>query len=287
MKPSILITGASGVLGRAIVQGALRAGFGVRQGVRDPKKANPAAEAVRLDYADPATISPAVEGISGLLLMAPSLDPNAPAELGPVIAAAKAAGARHIVFISALGVNHNEQAPLRVVEHLVMDSGVPYTILRPNFFMENFSEGFLAGGIKAQGAIYLAAGDGKTSFISVQDIAAAVLAAFERSLVGEEFDMTGPAALDHAEAARIISEASGRPVVYHSLSEEEMIAGARAQRMPEPAIAYLAVLYGVVRAGFAAGITDDVERIIGRKAVSFEEFARAAAHAWRTDAVAG
>jgi len=63
-----------------------------------------------------------------------------------------------------------------------MDSGVPYTILRPNFFMENFPEGFLSGSIKGQNAIFLAAGDGKTSFISVRDIAAAALTAFQKPL---------------------------------------------------------------------------------------------------------
>jgi uncharacterized protein YbjT (DUF2867 family) len=282
MKTSILITGASGVLGRAIVEASLKADFALRQGVRDPQKASPAAEAVRLDYADPATIAPAVAGVTGLLLMAPSLDPNAPAELAPVIAAAKSAGVRHIVFISAFGVNYNEQAPLRVVEHLVMNSGVPYTILRPNFFMENFSEGFLAGSIKAQGAIFLAAGDGKTSFISVQDIAAAVVAAFQAPLGGTEFDLTGPEALDHAEAARIIGEVAGRPVAYHSLTEEQMLGGARAQGMPEPAIAYLAALYSVVRQGLAAGVTGDVEAITGRKPLTFSEFVRATAGAWRT-----
>ncbi len=104
--------------------------------------------------------------------MAPPLEANAPALLGPVVTAAKLAGVRHIVLISAFGVNHNEQAPMRIVEHLVIDSGLPYTILRPNFFMENFSAGFLASSIRKQHAIYLAAGDGKTSFISVEDIAA-------------------------------------------------------------------------------------------------------------------
>lgn len=282
MNQSILITGASGVLGKSIVAAALNAGFAVRQGVRDPKKATPIAEAVSLNYADAATIAPAVAGVAGLLLMAPSLDPNAPAELAPVIAAAKTAGVRHIVFISAFGVNHNEQAPLRVVERLVMNSGVPYTILRPNFFMENFSEGFLSGSIKAQGAIFLAAGDGKTSFISVQDIAAAVVAAFLAPLGNREFDLTGPEALDHAEAARIIGEAAGRPVAYHSLTEEQMLGGARAQGIPEPAIAYLAGLYSVVRQGLAAGVTGYVEAITGRKPMTFAEFALAKAGAWRT-----
>jgi uncharacterized protein YbjT (DUF2867 family) len=272
----VLITGATGVLGKAIVKSAVSAGLAVRQGVRDPAKADPAAEATRLDYADPSTISPALEGISALVLMAPPLEANAPALLGPVITVAKSAHVAHIVLISAFGVNHNEQAPMRIVEHLVIDSGVPYTILRPNFFMENFSAGFLASSIREQHAIYLAAADGKTSFISVGDIAAAVIAALTRSLTGKEFDLTGTAALDHAEVAKIISSASGNTVVYHALSEEQMLEGARAQGMPEPIVAYLGMLYSIVRAGYAAGISHDFETITGRKPMTFEAFARSA-----------
>jgi NAD(P)H dehydrogenase (quinone) len=122
----VLITGASGVLGRAIVQAAVGTGLAVRQGVRNSSKANPAAETVHLDYADPSTIATALAGVSALVLMAPPLDANAPALLGPVVTAAKAAGVQQIVLISAFGVNHNEQAPMRIVEHLVIDSGIPY-----------------------------------------------------------------------------------------------------------------------------------------------------------------
>jgi uncharacterized protein YbjT (DUF2867 family) len=217
----------------------------------------------------------------GLLLMSPSLDSEASEKLAPVIACAKSLGVQHIVFISAFGVNYAEQAPLRIVEHLVMDSGVPYTILRPNFFMENFSEGFLAGGIKGQNGIFLAAGDGKTSFISVRDIAASVVAAFRTPLAGREFDLTGPEALNHAEIAKIIGEVSGRPVAYHALTEEQMIAGARSIGMPEAAVVYLGVLYGVVRAGYAAGVTFDVETVTGRKPIRFRSFAELAAPAWK------
>jgi uncharacterized protein YbjT (DUF2867 family) len=281
MNKPILVTGASGVLGRALVTAFADAGLAVRQAVRNLEKAKPGVESVRLDYNDPATISPALAGVGGLLLMAPSLDPNAPAELRPVVERAKTAGVQHIVFNSALGVNYSDQAPLRVVEHIVMDSGIPYTILRPNFFMENFSEGFLSGGIKEQNGIFLAAGDGKTSFISVRDIAAAALVAFQKPLSGQELDLTGPAALDHAEAAAIISEASGRPVKYHSITGEQMVAGARAMGMPEPAIAYMTVLYSVVRAGHAAAVTPVVENVTGRKPVSFREFAKANAAAWK------
>ena len=74
---------------------------------------------------------------------------------------------------------------------------------------------------------------------------------------------------------------SGRPVAYHSLTEEQMVAGARAIGMPEPAIGYMTVLYGVVRAGYAAGVTSDFEKVAGRKPITFKNFAQTAAAAWK------
>ncbi|MGJ5815999.1 SDR family oxidoreductase [Paludibaculum fermentans] len=281
MNQPILITGASGVLGRALVNALVSGGLAVRQAVRNPEKAPSGETSVRFDYHVSSTIAPALSGARGLLLISPSLEPDAPALLRPVVECAKASGVQHIVFISAFGANFNEQAPLRVVEHIVMDSGVPYTILRPNFFMENFSEGFLAGGIKGTGGIHLAAGDGKTSFISVRDIAAVALAVFRDSLTGKELDLTGPEALDHLEAAKIVSEVSDRAVAYHALTEEQMVDGARGLGMPESAIGYLTVLYSVVRAGYAAPVTPVVEQVVGRKPITFRAFAQANVAAWK------
>jgi uncharacterized protein YbjT (DUF2867 family) len=267
-----LITGAAGVLGKEIVKSAVGAGLEVRQGVRNPAKANPKAEAVQLDCAHPSTISLAVEAMSAMVLMAPPLEANAPALLGPVITAATAAGVQHVVLISAFGVNHQEQAPMRIVEHLVIDAGVSYTILRPNFFMENFSEGFLASTIREQNAIYLAAGDGKTSFISLEDIAAAVWAALQQRFAA--IGLTGPAALDHSEVAKIISEVSGRTVEF--LTEQQMLAGARSQGMPEPIVAYLGCSTSSCVLGTPRGISGDFETITGTKPITFEAFARSA-----------
>lgn len=280
MQNTVLVTAATGALGKVIVEAAVVAGLSVRQGVRTVAKASPMVPAARFDYADAGTFASAVAGVSAIVLMAQPLDASAPTLLGPVILAAKAAGVGQIVLISAFGVNHNEAAPMRVVEHLLMDSGVPYTILRPNFFMENFSEGFLAAGIRDQGAIYLAAGDGKTSLVAAQDIAAMVVAALQHGLTGKEIDLTGPEALDHTEVARILSVATGRTIVYHSLSEEQMLEGARASGMPEGAVAYLGMLYAVVGAGYAAGNADDFEAIVGRKPTSFEVFTRASVPNW-------
>jgi uncharacterized protein YbjT (DUF2867 family) len=167
-----------------------------------------------------------------------------------------------------------------VVEKHLMASGVAYTLLRPNFFMENFTTGFLASMI-AQGGIFLAAGDAGTSFISVDDIAAVAAAAFDEALFGAELNLTGPTALDHHQVAKIISEASGRQIQYQALTEEAMLQGARDQGLPEAAVQYMGILYNAVRSGWMAAITGDVQRLIGRPPISFGDFARAHADAWK------
>lgn len=99
-------------------------------------------------------------------------------------------------------------------------------------------------------------------------------------LLGREFDLTGPEALDHAEVAKVITDVLGRPIKYHSLTEDQMTAGLRAHGMPDSAIAYLAMLYSIVRAGYAAGVTSDVETITGRRPTDFKTFAELAAAEW-------
>ncbi len=175
----ILVTGATGNLGRAVVAALRTKGITVRAAARNVGKLAPSVgiEPVLFAYENHATHKAALQDMDTLFLMAPPLEPEAPAKLNPLIDLAKALGVRHIVFNSALGVDAVEEAPLRIVERYLMASGVPYTILRPNFFMENFSTGFLAPMVK-QGSIFLAAADGKTSFISVADIAEVTAAAF-------------------------------------------------------------------------------------------------------------
>lgn len=278
---TILVTGASGNLGKALVVALKSKGMRVRAASRDPGKLAPAAGvgAVAFDYTAGATHGPALEGVEGLVLIAPPLDSEAPSKLNPVIDTAKSKGVRHIVMISALGVDAVDQAPLRIVERHLMACGVPYTILRPNFFMENFSTGFLAPMVK-QGGIFLAAADGKTSFISVVDIAEVAAAAFDKRLVSKEYNLTGPEALDHTSVAALISKASGRTVTYQAIPDEAMLKGLRATGMPEGAVQYVGMLYSVVRAGYAAAVTKDVQTVTGRAPTRFADYAGHSAAAW-------
>lgn len=278
---TILVTGASGSLGRAAVTTLTAKGFRVRAASRHPQpSAHPVVQAVPFDYTDAASHQPALAGVDGVLLIAPPLDVESPAKLIPVIDRAKALGVSHIVLNSALGVDADEQAPLRRIERHLLASGVGCTILRPNFFMENFTTGFLAPMVR-EGSIFLAAADGKTSFISTRDIAAVAAEAFGGGHSGREYNLTGPDALDHNEVARLISQAAGRTVSYHAITEEEMLHGAMKSGLPESAAQFMGLLYSVVRNGWAAGVTDDVQRVTGHPPISFAEFARQSAAAWK------
>ncbi|MEJ2039892.1 MAG: SDR family oxidoreductase, partial [Desulfosarcinaceae bacterium] len=280
-KP-VVVSGAAGNLGSAVASALADKGFKVLAASTDPRKLS-AAESLRpvkMRYEDQASVEDALAGAHGLFLIAPPLDPQAPAKLKPVIDTAKKAQVEHIVFTSAFGVDQNEQNPLRIVERYIMDSGMNYTIVRPNFFMENFTSGFIAPMI-AQGGIYLPAGEAETSFISTADIAAVAATVFETSLHGKAYNLTGPGALDHASVARIISDFAGKPITYQAISEEEMLRGAVENGLPEPQARYLGMLYAAVRSGWLAEVTGDVRSVTGRDPMDFQTFAARHAADWK------
>jgi uncharacterized protein YbjT (DUF2867 family) len=131
-----------------------------------------------------------------------------------------------------------------------------------------------------QGGIFLAAADGKTSFISVADIAEVAAAAFENGLVSKEYNLTGPEALDHNQVAAILSKVSSKFITYKAIPEEAMLSGLRGTGMPEGAVQYVGVLYNAVRAGYTGAVTQDVETVTGRKPTTFETFAQQSAAVW-------
>ena len=290
MNNSIFIIGATGNLGNEVIRQLVAKGHKVRAGVRNPRQyTSPSSqvEAVHFDFDDPTTYCPAFEGIEKLFLISRPLDPEAPIVLAPVIQAAKQAGVQQIVFTSALGVDQNEEAPLRKVERLLEASGIDHTVLRPNFFMDNFSTGFIAPMIQDAGGIYVAAEDAKTSFIAIVDIAAvAVIALTEETHAGKAYNLTGPQALDHAEIAATISAVTGRNITYHPIAEADMRQGALENGLLEPNVDYLTVLYQVTRAGYLAAITSDIEQVLGRPALSFDEFAQQNKATWQVQKAA-
>jgi uncharacterized protein YbjT (DUF2867 family) len=270
-------------VGGAVVEALVNRGISVRAATRKTNKITwtDQVQPVTFDFGDPNLHKAALDGISGLFLIAPPLDIEAPAKLMPFIDKAGEMRVKHIVFLSALSADLKEQNPLGIIERYLKKSGLGYTILRPNFFMENFSTGYVAPMIMS-GEISLPAGDGKTSFISVGDIAEVAATIFQEKEkhYGVEYNLTGPEALSYGQVAAIISTLSVIRMTYHPISEGEMIEGARANGMPESAIRYMAALYSMVRKGLMAAVTDDVKKVTGKDPIGFAEFARRNSMLW-------
>jgi uncharacterized protein YbjT (DUF2867 family) len=273
----ILITGATGHVGSKVFNILEGESVDVRGAIRNFDKAKELElnidDLTYFDYTKPETFEEAFEDIEKVLFIAPPLDPKAFELLKPAINYAIEKEVKHIVVLSAFGVEQSDEIPLRKIELHVKNSGIPYTIVRPNFFMENFTTGFLSESIKDNGEIVIPAGDGKTSFIDTRDIAAVIVEILINKIyINQVYILTGPEALDHYEIASIVSEIWEKEVKYKPISEEDMRDALKSRGIPEENINMTVGLYDPVRKGFNAQITDDARKVLGRDPVTFKQF---------------
>lgn len=282
----ILVTGSTGQSGVEIVRQLAATGTRFRALVRNPAKA----ESIRLDgvdivqgdMADKASLAPALKSIDRVLLLS-SPDATFVEAQGTVISAAKQAGVRHIVKFSATTADPKAQSVFPQmhgqVEALVRASGMAWTFLRPTFFMQNVMG--LVEMVK-QGTIYQPAGDGKAALVDVRDIAAvAVKTLTEAGHEGKAYDITGPALLSYHDVARILSDVSGRPVRYQDISTAAARQAMLGMGMSEFSADAINQLMDQMRAGAYAKTTPVVRDIAKKQPITFAQFARENAAAWR------
>jgi uncharacterized protein YbjT (DUF2867 family) len=275
----ILVTGSTGKVGQEVVKELARAGAAFRVGTRAPKKVD-ASDAVLFDLDRPETFGRALSGIEKLFL----LSSGGTEREGPVVDAAKKAGVRHVVKLSVWGAE-GEKVQFgrehRPIEKRIEASGLAWTFLRPNSFMQNYVV-YQAGTIKSQGAFYLPDRDARISVIDTRDIGAvAAKALTESGHEGKAYSLSGPEALNNAEIAEKISRAIGKTVRYVDIPEEDYRKGAIAAGVPPVYVEALVDLQRFYIAGHGAAVTPDVERVLGRKPISFDQFAQDYAKAWQ------
>jgi len=271
MVGKILVLGATGNVGTPLVKALRTQGQAVKAASRSGKPVE-GAEGVVFDYADPSTFGPAFEGVDRAYVMLPSGYVNAKELLLPVIEAAKARQVK-VVFQSVFGVDADDSIPYRQVEIALEKSGLPYVILRPNWFSANFQPYWKAG--IDPGQIAVPAGEGKSSFIDVRDIAASAAAALTSDRFdGKAFNLTGPKALSYGEAAKILSDVIGKPVAYTAISDEAFIGILTGAGVPNDYATFLASIFYPVREGWTAAVTGDVETLTGKAPRSLETYAK-------------
>jgi uncharacterized protein YbjT (DUF2867 family) len=279
----ILVTGATGNVGRELLRLLQAQGAPCRAAVSHIDRAKAAlgdtTDCVRLDFTDPTTWAPALEGARRLFLVRPPAISDVVRHLNPFLDAAKASGVEHVVFLSLYGVN--PVVPHWKVERHIRKIGLPYTFLRPGFFMQNLSTTHRRQ-IQERREFCLPAGRGRTNFIDARDIAAvAARCLTEPGHVGKAYPLTGSEALTYYEVAEVFSRVLGREFRYTNPSRGEFKRIMAADGFPPDYAAVVANLYTVVRFHLSAGLTLDVERILGRKPITLEQFVQDHAACWQ------
>src|ERR687887_176533 len=284
----ILITGATGRAGGATLTHLCSKGVPVRALVRNAAKAalvaGPQVETVIGDLAQPRSLESALDGVTSALLVSP-LDPRQVELQGNFIDATKRAGRVHVVKISGLGTALD--SPVRSgrwhaqTEAHLEASGLPFTHLRPLFFMENLLR--FAQAMAQTGEFAAALGEGKVAMIDVRDIAAVAVAALTMDgHTGKAYTITGPEALSYDDVAKKLSLLTGKPVSYRDVPSAVVRQRLLETGMPEWYVEVQMDFHAALREGGASIVTDTVESVTGKPPRSFEQFAHEHAALFRS-----
>jgi len=276
----ICITGAGGTVGREVIQQLELAKVPFRAAYFSKEKVDAALangiDAVMIDYNHPETLRAAFQGCDQLFLLGPNDLNQTQLELNAV-EAAKAVGVQHIVKQSVMGAE-DEAFSLallhRPVEKAIESSGLDWTFLRPNSFMQNVVT-FMSETIKAESAFYSASGEAKIAHVDVRDIAAvAVKALTEPTHAGQAYTLTGPEAITYDELAQELSVVLGRSIRHISLPPEDLKHGMLAEGMPEAIADRMLDLERYYREDQASHITNDIKQVTGHEPRRFAQYAR-------------
>jgi (4-alkanoyl-5-oxo-2,5-dihydrofuran-3-yl)methyl phosphate reductase len=272
----VLVTGATGTVGREVVAQLLAAGEKVRALTRNPSRAqlDEQVELVAGDFNQPETLAKAVEGVESIFSLASG--PQLAIQEASLAQAGKKAGARHIVKLSSLRSGGEARSPIATwhlaSERAIQNIGIAWTFVQPGAFMSNAL--YWRDSIESQGKVYSNYGDGKVAYIHPRDIAAvAVRALTEPGHEGKAYPVTGPEALSVGEVVQLLSEAVGKPIEYVPISDDVAREGMQKAGLPVSLIDALLPFASFVRSGKGGEILPTVEQVIGRKPLTFADWA--------------
>ncbi|MGH9775871.1 MAG: SDR family oxidoreductase [Candidatus Acidiferrales bacterium] len=273
----ILITGASGGVGSAVLAEVSKAGLPFKAMYRNEADARKAggAKTVIADFSNKESLRRALAGVDTVFLVCSPIPELVELE-GNAIDVCKETGVRHVVLNSALGAGDYQKSFPSLhgkVEDKLKTSGLGYTILRPNSFMQNIIA-YLAPSIRAQGAFYSAAGNSRYSYLDVRDIAAAAAKILVSPAAHEAktYELNGPEAVTNTELAQRISRVAGRTVKFVDIPEEAQRKSMLEMGMPEWFVTALLDLQRYYTAGHGGEVTDVLAKLLGRGPITLDQF---------------
>jgi uncharacterized protein YbjT (DUF2867 family) len=298
-RTTILVTGATGTIGSEVVKqlvsilSSLSSNYNIRAAAHSQNKTgrlkefgDKGVETANLDYTKPETVAHALNKVDKLFLQTLPV-PDVTDITSNLVKEAKKNDVKHIVKLSAMGADSEPGSTILRLhgkeEKIIEESGIPYTFLRPPAFMQNFITQ-LGYTIRTQSAFYVPAGDAKMSFIDardVADIAARILTnnnnnknGGSQQHVNKAYDITGSDALSYSHVAEILSSEVGKKISYIDVTEEDARKGMKQMGADDWSIDIMLELFRITRAGYGSQTTTAAEHIIGRKPISFAQFAK-------------
>ena len=277
MRKAIFVTGGTGTTGSRVAARLSDRGLDFRIGTRKPS----GLLSVRFDWADTISWPEALAGVKSAYLVAPSGETDLLPAMTPFLSRAIDAGVERFVLLSASSLEPG--GPMMGAVHAWLRDHAPeWSVLRPTWFMQNFVSTQHLASIRDEGTIYTAAQNGRVPFIDADDIAAVAAEALTRpEFASGDYILTGPEALSYDDVAQTLTAILNRPIRHERLSVAQLQARHEAFGLPPDYAAMLAAMDENIAAGSEDRVTDNVQRITGRSARRFAEFASNSAQTWR------
>lgn len=283
----ILVTGSTGNVGREVVRVLKGRGIAVRAVDNDKNRITALfdadVEAMRFDFRDRRTWQAAAEGCEAMFLMRPPPVGDVDKTLNPFVDVARKAGVGQVVFLSVAHAERRPWLPHRQVELHLHDIGGDWTVLRPGFFSQNLQDAYLRD-IVDDSRLFVPAGEAKVAFVDARDVAEVAASAFvdvDRHRQ-RAWALTGPEAVGYSEAARLLSEALGRPIRYEAATVARYAWHLRRRRgLPASQVAIQSILHVSLRNGEAEEVNPTLEELLGRRPRTLAEYIRDHAATWR------
>lgn len=278
MSRKTLVTGGTGTTGSRISARLAARGLPFLSATRCPKARND----VRFDWTDDTTWAAALEDVWSIYLVAPTGVLDLLPVMVPFLERAIRSGAKRFVLLSASSLEPG--GPMMGMVHAWLRDHAPeWVVLRPAWFMQNFSEQQHLASIRDEGMIYTATDNGRIGFIDAEDIAAVAVGSLNQpGFASGDIILTGPAALSYDDVAGTLSDVLAHPVKHHHLSVSDLAARHVQSGLPEAYAETLAAMDASIASGSEDRVTDAVARIAGRPAHSLADFVAANAPVWRS-----
>ena len=280
----VFITGYTGNIGKYVVEGLLNKNVEIVCASRKAdkrKRISSFQEVVPFDFLNSETFVEALIDVDRVFLVRPPQLASPKKDMYPFLKCIKEKGIKHIIFVSLLGVENNPIAPHSKIEKMIKDLHIPYTFLRPSFFMQNLSTTH-RDDILYRNEIAVPVGNALTSFVDTRDIAEVAT----EVLANADFDqnniytLTGNEAINYHTVAETLSKVLERPIQYRKVNYMKFRKEAIDKGINKKFANVMTMLYFITRMGNAKKVTKDIEQILNRTPTTFKTFSEDYKHVW-------